>query len=68
MKTALKYAGTLYTVKDFVENVDWLTEGSLRWLIFNRETNGFNKCIRRMGNRILISAPDFEEWIESQKD
>ena len=28
--------------------------GGLRHLIFNAETNGFDKCIKRVGRRILI--------------
>lgn len=38
--------------------------GTLRSLIFNAETNGFNKVIRRINSRILLSVPAYYEWIE----
>lgn len=42
------------------------SEGSLRWLRFNGKDNGFNKCVRKIGNRCLISVRAFEEWVNSK--
>ncbi|MBY0293468.1 MAG: hypothetical protein K2W92_09315 [Alphaproteobacteria bacterium] len=42
------------------------TEGGIRALIFRAERNGFNKCIRRIGRKILISKSAFSCWIEDQ--
>ncbi|MFL0797504.1 MAG: hypothetical protein K6L73_08435 [Cellvibrionaceae bacterium] len=43
-----------------------LTENSIRWLIFNREQNGFASCIRRAGRKVLIDLDAFEEWLDNQ--
>jgi len=42
------------------------TESSIRWLIFNEKTNGFNCCIYRIGRKILIDLDFFEDWIFKQ--
>lgn len=40
--------------------------GTLRHLVFNCETNGFDRCVRRLGRRILIDEAAFFEWIDTQ--
>ncbi|MBI5093853.1 MAG: hypothetical protein HZB26_15620 [Candidatus Hydrogenedentes bacterium] len=40
----------------------------LRWLVFNRDSNGFASVIRKVGKRILISESDFFRWIEAQNE
>jgi hypothetical protein len=42
------------------------TESSIRYLIFNCETNGFKKCIKRVGRKLLIDEQQFINWIEAQ--
>lgn len=42
--------------------------GGLRHLIFHAETNGFKKCIRRVGRRVLIDEAAYFSWVEAQKD
>lgn len=59
-----KYA----TVRGLSELYPTFSESSLRSLIFNRETNGFKKCIRRIGRKILINVNEFDRWIDSQKE
>lgn len=41
-------------------------ERSLRHLIFHAETNGFNKCIRRAGRRVLIDGQAFYAWLQNE--
>jgi len=43
---------------------EWPTERGLRNLVFNAESNGFNKVIRRVGRRVLIHEKLFMEWVE----
>lgn len=38
-------------------------QGGLRALIFNAEKNGFKKCIKRIGRRVLIDEAAFFEWV-----
>ena len=40
--------------------------GGLRHLVFNAKENGFEKCIRRVGRRILIDEAAFYEWVDEQ--
>lgn len=42
------------------------TVSSIRWLIFNEDTNGFKRCIRRIGKKVLIDLEQFELWIDEQ--
>ena len=44
------------------------TERGIRALIFRAKYNGFNRCIRRIGRKILISKSAFSHWIEEQSD
>lgn len=44
----------------------WPPIGGLRHLIFNAETNGFNKVVRRIGRRVLIDEDAFFEWINAE--
>ena len=44
-----------------------LSQSAIRWLISNGEQNGFNKCVRRLGRKILIDLNDFEDWIDGNK-
>ena len=41
--------------------------GQLRALVFNSKTNGFERCIRRIGKRILIDESQYFNWVDSQK-
>jgi len=41
------------------------TEGSLRWHRFNN-TSGFNRCVRQIGRKCVISLRDFRSWINEQ--
>lgn len=54
------------TVRQLANYYPAFTEGSIRWLIFNEMSNGFNQCIRRLGRKILIDLDQFELWIGQQ--
>src|ERR1700722_12509777 len=41
------------------------TEGSLRWHRFNN-TGGFNRCVRQIGRKCVISLRAFLIWMEEQ--
>jgi hypothetical protein len=41
------------------------TDSSIRWLIFNSEENGFGRCIRRLGKKVLIDIEEFEDWMDN---
>ena len=53
------------TIRQLADANPCFTESSLRWLVFHQSTNGFDRCVRRIGKKILISLADFENWVES---
>jgi hypothetical protein len=55
------------TVKDMNKYYPAFKESTIRNLIFNEETNGFKRCIRRIGKKILIDLTKFEQWVDEQK-
>jgi len=42
------------------------TESGLRWLLFNREHNGFDNCVVTIGRKVLIDEPAFVAWLRSR--
>lgn len=57
-------ARSYLTVKQIPERYPAFSENSIRWAIFNKEINGFNKVIRKVGRRVLIDEEAFVQWIE----
>jgi hypothetical protein len=55
------------TVKMLAEKDPCFSEGSLRWLIHQSKENGFERCLRRIGRRILICEEEFYEYIDNNK-
>lgn len=53
------------SVQETSKNKRW-SIGGLRWLIFNAENNGFSKCLRRIGSKILINQIEFDRWIDKE--
>jgi hypothetical protein len=53
------------TVAQFSQRHGWPI-GGLRHLIFNEHTNGFARCVRRVGRKVLINEVEFFRWVESQ--
>ena len=59
---------TFLTVKQFAEKHHAFSENSLRWLIFNRATNGFDICFRKIGKkRVLIDEATFFKKIDGDR-
>lgn len=54
----------LYTVRQFCERFKFVSQSSIRYLIFNADTNKFNKVITRIGRKILLDAAAFEAWLK----
>jgi hypothetical protein len=42
------------------------SEASLRWLVFNSNSNGFDAALVRVGRRVFIHRGRFGEWLEQQ--
>ena len=56
------------TVKDFAKKHRTFSENALRWMIFNRSTNGFDSCFRKVGKkRVVIDEAAFFEKVEGSR-
>jgi len=55
------------TIRELARYYPSFTESSLRYLIFNKDTNGLTPCLRKVGKKILIDLEKFAEWIDKQK-
>ena len=53
----------LLTVRQFCERHEWATTGGLRHLLFHRETNGFDRCVVRLGRKILLDEAAVFAWL-----
>lgn len=54
----------LILVTDWNKYFDYTKLGTLRKLIFEADTNGFNKVIRRIQSRVLINVSEFFKWVD----
>jgi hypothetical protein len=66
MNGPLKSDPQFLTVSDLAKKYSAFTAGGLRWLLFNREQNGFNRCVVRIGRRVLIDEAEFVTWLRDQ--
>ncbi len=58
----------LKTVRQLCEEYPHLfTEGSLRWIIFNADINGFAPCIVRIGRRLFIDLNALQGWLAESR-
>ena len=55
------------TVSQLAKDYPALTEGGLRWDIFNADTNGLteSKAILRKGKRVYIVVDRYFKWLDS---
>ena len=56
------------TVNQLVAAYPCFAIGGIRWIIFHEKTNGFDRCVRRVGRKVLIDVKEFEQWVDGQKD
>ena len=59
----------LETVRTLAQKYpDVITEGGLRWEIFNKDSNGLKEsgAILKRGRKILIDADRYFDWLYSQ--
>lgn len=57
----------LRSVRQIAERNPAFSEASLRWLIFRAGQNGLDRALVRIGRRVLIDEPRFNDWIETQR-
>ena len=56
-------------IKQILESDKYpFTFGQMRHLLINRDKNGLNKSVRKIGKRLYLRLDLFEDWIESNID
>ena len=58
----------LIPLTDWPKHHAWPPLGGLRHLAFYRKTNGFNRCVKQVGRRLLIDEAAFFAWVAEQND
>ena len=60
----------LLTVSQFCTKHLFITQGGLRFQIFNADNNGLSSfgAIVRMGQKVLIDESRYFEWVESLRE
>jgi hypothetical protein len=60
----------LLTVKQMAQQQPALSEGGIRWDLFNRDHNGLAKsgAIFRRGRRILLDPEIYLKWLETRRE
>lgn len=56
----------LIPVPDWNRHHPWPSPAALRNLIFLEQTNGFARCVRRCGRRVLIDQEQFFQWVDER--
>lgn len=58
----------LHTVQQFCQVHPAFTPGGLRWLLFNRDINGLQHAVVKVGRRVLIDEDRFFAWLDERND
>jgi hypothetical protein len=66
MTETLKQAKWL-TVRQLITAYPCFTAGAIRAIIHIGKTNGFDRCVVRIGRKVLIDVKKFEEWVTGHK-
>ena len=61
---------TLSTVQQFCEKHPFISQGGLRFQIFNAQQNGLSAhgAIIRLGRKVLIDESRYFDWVDSLRD
>ena len=57
----------LRTVRQVAKASPAFSEASLRWLIFNRASNGFDEVLVKVGGRVFIDVRKLDEFLEKNR-
>ena len=55
-----------YSPKELAERVPSFNERKIRWCLSNREQNGLDKYVARIGKRLYITEKGWNEWLSQQ--
>lgn len=55
------------TVEQLANKYPAFTQSSLRWMLFNRATNGLDAAVVQIGRRVLIDEQAFVAWLRTHR-
>ena len=61
--TEVREAPRFQVIKDFLKNRSWPTKSSIRWYIHFNKYGFADRCVKRVGRRVLIDSLEFELWV-----
>lgn len=65
MKMTNTIKPTHILVTDWSKHHSYPPIATLRCLIFNAKSNGFDSVVRRVGRRVLMDEDEYFKWVES---
>ncbi|NNM43055.1 MAG: hypothetical protein HKM07_01765 [Chlamydiae bacterium] len=54
------------TIREFLHDRSWPTISSIRYYIFFNKYGFADKCVRRIGRKVLIDLLAFDQWLQEQ--
>lgn len=57
----------ILTVAQLAESYPAFSEKTVRWWIYNSQSNGFETCLIRIGTRIYVDRAKFLAWLDSHR-
>lgn len=66
----MQHESRFFTVENLAKKYQpaGVTKGGIRWLLFNRETNGFARCVVRVGRKIMIDDVEYVSWLRDHRE
>lgn len=69
LKTSMKFNSQdedeFVTVAQLAQRFPAFSQGSIRWLIFNMHTNGFDKVVRKIGRKVILNLTEFRKFLNT---
>jgi hypothetical protein len=59
-------ASNLVTCRAFLKGRDWPTSSSLRYYIYFNKYGFADRCVKRIGRKVLIDLSAFDRWLLEQ--
>ena len=56
----------LIPISKWPDHHHWPTVAGLRWMIFNKEENGFSRAFKKVGSRVLVDEAEFFSCVDEQ--
>lgn len=58
----------LMTVKEIAGEYQIFDEGAIRWLLFNRSSNGLSQAVVKIGRKVFLDKDAFDNWVSEKRE